>query len=166
MQQHTFTFAGFTWPRPVADMAIGHAALKAKRELRKVCGGYTHAPRPDSTDGRGFYLGDAGMPSPRWIYSDESSTGHGAQHTYWSDEFTSFRGLVLRLPHGRFLAGWTMGERMASAVESQLFDDEHEAAMHADECARVAAEHEADYQADESARIDAEEREAAINDVD
>jgi hypothetical protein len=51
------------------------------------------------------------------------------------------------LPHGRFMAGWSMGEHMASAIEPGVFDDIDEAAQMADEHARVAADNQREYQA-------------------
>ncbi len=134
-----FTFASFTWPRYVATLAQGPAALRRQRDIRKVCGGYYHAPTPNSQDGKGFYLGDAGQPAPRWELTDVE---------YSCDEFgdQTIRGLILRLPHGRFLAGHTMGEGMASGVASTVYTDEDEARYAADEEARTVAEREREYQ--------------------
>lgn len=155
-----FTFAGFTFPRYVATLAIGPAALRRQRELRKVCGGYFHAPRPNDNSGRGFYLGDAGMPCKRWEWASD---------TEWyadDDGHTTMRGIILRLPHGRFLAGYSMGEGMASGVGATVYDDESEARAAADEEARVTAESEREYQAEERARFDEEEAEASLSSED
>lgn len=155
-----FSFAGFTWPRYVATLAIGPAALRKQRETRKVCGGYYHAPRPNANDGRGFYLASDGQPCDRWEWADSGTL-------FYCDDFggdTTMRGILLLLPHGRFLAGWAMGEHMAACVESQVFTDRAEASRYADECARIAAENEREYQAQEAERIESEEREAAEQD--
>lgn len=155
-----FTFAGFTFPRYVATLAIGPAALRRQRELRKVCGGYYHAPRPNDNSGRGFCLGDAGQPCERWEWASDTE--------WYCDEFgdQTIRGIILRLPHGRFLAGHSMGEGMSSAVSATLYEDEDEARAAADEEARCAAESEREYQAEEAARMEEEEREAALNSED
>ena len=140
-----FQFAGFTWPRYVATLTP-LSGLRKKRELRKVCGGYYHAPVPDSNNGRGFYLGDAGMPFTRWQWCDDACSS--IRHTgWWTDDCCDdkIRGIVILLPHGRFMAGWSMGEGMASTIEPGIFDDIDEAARMADEHARCAAEHEREY---------------------
>ena len=155
-----FTFAGFTWPRYVATLAQGPAALRRQRELRKVCGGYFRAPRPNSNSGRGFYLGGAGMPCQRWEWASD---------TEWyadDDGHTTMRGIILRLPHGRFLAGHSMGEGMSSGVSATVYADEDEARAAADEEARTVAESEREYQAEERARLDEEEREASLTEED
>ncbi len=155
-----FTFAGFTFPRYVATFAIGPAALRRQRELRRVCSGYFHAPRPNDNSGRGFYLGDAGQPCKRWEWASDTE--------WYCDEFgdTTMRGIILRLPHGRFLAGYSMGEGMSSAVSATVYTDEDEARAAADEEARCAAESEREYQAEEAARMEEEEREASLNSED
>ena len=147
-----FSFAGFTWPRYVATLTRGRAALKRKKETRKVCGEYYHAPRPldRGENGRGFYLDDAGQPFSRWRWCDELARSIG--HTGWyCDEFgdTTLRGFVAYLPHGRYLAGWSMGERMASYVAAELYTDELSAALAADSMAEHAAEQEREFRAAE-----------------
>lgn len=63
------------------------------------------------------------------------------------DAAGDFYPLVVRMPHGRFLAGWTMGEGMITSIpELDIVTDEDEAKALARECARIAAEHEAEYQ--------------------
>lgn len=145
-----FTFAGFTWPRYVATLAQGPAALRRQRDIRKVCGGYYHAPRPNDNSGRGFYLGDAGQPAPRWEFTDAE---------YYCDAHCSetIRGIILRLPHGRFLAGYSMGEGMASGVDSTVYTDEDEARHAADEEARIAADRQREYEEECNAEFDEEE---------
>ena len=145
-----FTFAGFTWPRYVATLAQGPTALRRQREIRKVCGGYFHAPRPNDNSGRGFYLGDAGQPTPRWEFTDAE---------YYCDAHRSetIRGIILRLPHGRFLAGYSMGEGMASGVDSTVYADEEEARQAADEEARIAAERQREHEEECNSEWETEE---------
>ena len=143
-----FTFAGFQWPRYVATLTP-LAQLRRQKETRKVCGGYYHAPVPNTHNGRGFYLSDAGQPFTRWDWCDEIS-GARIRHTgWWTDEYcdSKIRGIVVRLPHGRFMAGWSMGEGMASSLDPDVYDDIIDAARAADSIAETAAEREREYQA-------------------
>ena len=140
-----FTFAGFQWPRYVATLTSLNA-LRAKRESRKHCGDYYHSPKPNAPDGTVFYLDDAGQPFTRWRWCDDIDSS--IRHTGWwtdDDSIDNIRGIVILLPHGRYMAGWSMGEHMASAIEPGIFDDIDEAARMADEHARCAAEHEREY---------------------
>jgi len=143
-----FIFAGFQWPRYVATLTP-LAQLRRQKETRKVCGGYYHAPVPNTHNGRGFYLSDAGQPFTRWEWCDNIE-GASIKHTgWWTDEHcdSKIRGIVVRLPHGRFLAGWSMGESMASSIELDVYDDIIDAARAADSIAENAAEREREYQA-------------------
>ena len=146
-----FAFAGFQWPRYVATLTP-LSSLRKKRELRKVCGGYYHAPTPNSNTCRGFYLSDAGQPfgANRWKWADDVSDANIEHAGWFCDEYgdgDKIRGIVVLLPHGRFMAGWSMGKGMASTLEPGVFDDIDDAARMADEHARVAAEHAREYQA-------------------
>lgn len=143
-----FTFAGFQWPRYVATLTP-LAQLRRQKETRKVCGGYYHAPTPNSNNGRGFYLDDAGQPFTRWQWADDVEGAHISHSGWFTDDHgdsEKIRGIVVRLPHGRFMAGWSMGKGMASTLEPDVYDDIDEAAQMADEHARVAAENEREYQ--------------------
>jgi len=88
------------------------------------------------------------------------------EHNGWyCDTFfgSKIRGLVFRLPKSRgFLAGWTMGEGMASAVECDIYETERQAAYAADSMAESAAAKEREYQeTQEAERLAEEEREEA-----
>lgn len=135
-----FSFAGFQWPRYVADLPIGHAALRRKWEGRKFTGGYYHKPPPNNTKGRGFYLDDAGQPFSRWRWADDVID---LRHTgWWADSYqdTKIRGIVAILPHNRFMAGWAMGEGMIAEVDASIYDTPEDAAHAADSMAQYAAE--------------------------
>lgn len=145
-----FTFAGFQWPRHVARMACGPAALRKKWSVRKMCGEYYHAPHPESAGtGRGFYLDSDGQPFTRWQWCDDVE-GVCIDHTGWfCDEYGDggkIRGIVVSLSHGRFLAGWSMGEGMASSVDADIYASAEDAAYAADSMAERAAESEREYQ--------------------
>lgn len=159
-----FQFAGFNWPRYYATLPRGNIARRLERYKNPVTGNYYGAPPPRGTD-RGardaytpFYLGSDFMPGLRWQWCDDVE-GARIEHTGWfADEFgdIKIRGLVFRLPHGRgFLAGWSMGESMASEMHSYIWDNERDAAHAADNMARDAA--------DDMAR-DAAEREREYQD--
>ena len=85
----------------------------------------------------------------RWKWADDIS-GAGIYHDGWfCDEFQdqTVRGIVVRLTHGRMLAGWSMGAGMASLIEcDEVFTDEIEAARRADGLAESAADAEREYQ--------------------
>jgi hypothetical protein len=85
----------------------------------------------------------------RWVWADDIN-GAGIHHNGWfCDEFgdNTIRGIVVRLTHGRMLAGWSMGESMASSIDcDEIFTDDVEAAHHADGLAESLAEKEREYQ--------------------
>lgn len=144
-----FAFASFAWPRFVATLPIGPKAHRLAQYRNPVTGPYYHAPHPDHAGkGRGFYLDDtaAGL---RWQWADEVA-GSRVDNTGWfCDDYQlqKIRGLVARLPRGRgFLAGWSMGENMASVLDCEIYDDETDAARAADSMAESAAEIEREYQ--------------------
>ena len=144
-----FAFAGFQWPRYVATLTP-LSGLRKKREGRRFTGGYYHAPKPNANNGRGFYLSDAGQPFTRWQWADDVE-GASIRHTgWWTDDYgdsEKIRGIVILLPHGRYMAGWSMGKGMASTIEPGVFDDIVDAARVADSIAENAADNEREYQA-------------------
>lgn len=81
------------------------------------------------------------------------------QHTGWYlDEFQeeTARGVVYRLPHGRFVAGYDFsydGDPGATLDFSATYDDAGEAARVADSLAENAAEREREYQEVSNARF-------------
>lgn len=144
-----FHFAGFSWPRRVAMLPRGPVAVRLERYRRPVYGPYYHAPKPGA-GGVSFYYGSDFAPGLRFTYADEIS-GAGIDHTGWfcdPCQSQTIRGIVARLPNGRgFLAGWTMGEDMASGLETDtIYGDETEAARVADSLAESAAEAQRDYE--------------------
>lgn len=148
-----FTFAGFTFPRYVATLPTGSMRARISRRKPAFTGDYYHAPKPNNRDGIAFYLtaGDGCPFSLRHQWCDEVS-GVRIRHTGWfADDYqdTKYRGLVFRLPHGRgFLAGYSMGEQMASSVDFYLYRDEVDAAYAADALAQQAADREREYLAE------------------
>ena len=155
-----FSFAGFSFPKWVWSLPKGSKVKRLTAAKDPVCGPYYHAPKPGGGKGVGFYLESDGSIALRWTWADKVS-GARIEHTGWySDEHgdsEKIRGLVLRLPKSRgFLAGWSMGEGMASALECDIYGKEREAARAADSLAEYVAEREREYQAEEEAKREAE----------
>lgn len=157
-----FSFAGFAFPKWVWSLPKGSKAKRLKAAKNPVCGPCYHAPKPGGGKGVSFYLESEGSLALRWQWADEVS-GVRIGHTGWySDEHgdsEKIRGLVFRLPKSRgFLAGWSMGEGMASALECDIYETEREAARAADSLAENVADREREYQAEEEAKREAEEQ--------
>lgn len=148
--QTPFTFAGFSFPRTVATLPKGKPASRLAAAKTRCTGPYYAAPVPNA-GGAFFYLDSDFMPGLRWEWADEIE-GARINHKGWfSDPYgdgETIRGIVFRLPKGRgFLAGWSMGEGMASEAESKIYADEIAAARAADSEAESVAEREREYQA-------------------
>jgi hypothetical protein len=147
------TFAGFEFPRQVPEFfksQYNKRTLASGREVKaRMRFVYSTNPTVGANE-MGFYLGSDFAPGLRWDWCDEVD-GVRIDHTGWfCDEFedNKIRGVVFRLPHGRgFLAGWSMGESMASGVDYAIHDDVRDAAYAADGIAEHRADCEREYQA-------------------
>lgn len=165
-----FTFAGFNFPKYLWTLPKGDFKKRIERHTNTVTGDYYHAPKPvTKSSSIGFYLDSDGMPSLRWKWCDKVDYAT-IRHTGWfTDEFgdsEKIRGIVLRLPNNRgFLAGWSMGEGMASTVDCDIISDEVDAAYQADSMAERDAENERDYQESERERVETEEAERETEEV-
>jgi hypothetical protein len=95
----------------------------------------------------------------------------GPDHTGWftncegltgKDGTGTARGIVARLPHGRFIAGYYWGDNGERVYFADVFDAERDAVRMSDEHARVFAErqqeHDARFQAMTDAERDAEKK--------
>lgn len=158
-------FAGFTWPRYVATIPKGGIAKRKERYTRPCVGPYYHSPTPNQNGNRFFYLESDFMPGLRWKWCDEVE-GVSIRHKGWfTNDFQdeTLRGLVMRLPRSRgFLAGYSMGEGMASFLCPEIWQDEQDAAREADRMAeraaeRVAEEWEREREREEEERAELEE---------
>jgi len=157
-----FTFAGFSFPKYLFTLPRASMAKRLERARNPVCGHCYHSPTPAQA-GRGFYLESDGMPGLRWEWADKFCRPIG--HTGWfTNEFgdgEKIRGLVMRLPKGRgFLAGWSMGEGMASSLSGDIYETAEEAARAADSKAESVAEREREREAEFRAQEESREREA------
>jgi len=130
--------------------------LSARLETRKHCGPYYGSPAYAGIDNsRFFYLDSDFMPSLRWQWADDVVS---LNHTGWySDDdgiAETIRGIVMRLPHERgFIAGWSMGESMASEIEISIYPDQESAAYAADTMAEHAAERQRDYEREQALEL-------------
>jgi hypothetical protein len=100
-------------------------------------------PSAGPLDG-GFWWSEARNAPGRVSFAD---TVVSMRHTGWfldSDQDDKARGVVVRLPRGRFLAGFEDG-RGNWQCAGQLFDTPEDAAHDADEQARIYAEKEFEY---------------------
>lgn len=149
-------FAGLMWPRHLAVLPSGTMAQRLERRKNLITGKYYVALVVVDAliEGKGFYLGDAGQPGPRWAWADE--VDDGIEHTGWfadDHQCDKIRGIVIRLPHGRFLAGWALQSDIldgdtggCAAVSRRVYTDARAAAMDADS----QAEHVADCMVDDA----------------
>lgn len=148
----TTTFAGFNYPKfladlPPAPLAKRLAIFKENKRKPSLNGYRQNDPAPlEKQDERGrmFYLNSDLAPGLRFEYADKVD-GSRINHTGWFtnefDDGDTIRGIVFRLPRNRgFLAGWTMGDSMASELEYRIFDDQVRAARAADSLAEDLAE--------------------------
>lgn len=158
-----FQFASINFPKWVWNLHKGPWKKRLERRSTSCTGwGYFHAPKPLQRGDNSifFYLDSDGMPDLRWMWADEVS-GVRISHKGWycddcCDEKT--RGIVMRLPNKRgFIAGWSMGEGMASSVDYYVFDNERDAAFGADSMAENVADREREYQAKWRAEQDEEQ---------
>lgn len=97
-------------------------------------------------NGTSIHYCDKGKPYfKRERYSDDIVA---MRHTGWSIDTEcseTLRGIVVRLPHGRYLAGYFNSAMDEHVYYSTIHHDEDEAARIADEHARVIAEQELEY---------------------
>jgi hypothetical protein len=140
---------------------VDYARPMAKRlESRKVCGPYMWSPsRPGN--GRGFYLANKGLCVDQrgstfdlrleWA-NDHLGNSRLADITgYYIDSYEdeTLQPIVARLPNGRgFLAGYTMGNSMASALDGTIWETIEDAARAAHDEAKTAAENSRDAEED------------------
>ena len=158
------TFAGFDYPYQFAILPRGPLSKRLaeykQTHGKHTCGPYYRTEPSPNPHGAFFYLDSDFAPGLRWEWADEVSGAHIRHDGWFCDAFQdqTIRGFVMRLPRGRgFLAGWSMGEHMATNLDYTIWDDEVAAARDADRMAERAAEDERDYQEREDERLRLEE---------
>lgn len=170
------TFAGFKIPRTENGPTLYNYATKSlaqrlaeyKRHGRGCIGQVTFALRiRDETAIRGdmawgFYLPIDGADAMglRWAWCDhvggtiwdDGPDVPDITHTGWFCDDVgddTIRGIVAVLPRSRgYLAGWSMGEGMASMLHEEIHEELDDAVRAADEDARIVAESEREYRAE------------------
>lgn len=123
--------AGDTRPYTWRDVRYSgfHNARAARCELS-----------PGLNDGRPIWYAHTGQQFPRERYADEIwPTGHTGWFTDCDGRETA-RGLVVALPHGRFLAGYHWSDNGERVYFSDIYDCEEDAARAADSEAERFAE--------------------------
>jgi hypothetical protein len=165
-----FSFAGFNFPRYLAVLPTlrkGTLADLIKARIAPMCGPvYTFGGKSDGSPVKGWggYLDNDGRASGlRTIWADEVEDVR-ISHTGWYTDDDgageTMRGIVARLPRSRgFLAGWSMGQGMATDLEADVYETEREAAYAADDIAKRAAEEERDVQREQREEEEQEEEE-------
>lgn len=149
-----FQFAGLTFPKYAWTLPKGSTAQRLSRAKQSCCGPYYGSPRPNQSKGACFYLECDFMPRLRWKWADDCKDVRRAiDHKGWyCDRYQdqTIRGIVMRLPKNRgFLAGWSMGQSMASEIGSEIHETEREAALAADREAELVAKKKRDRQEQE-----------------
>lgn len=144
-----------------------HAKPETWRDVRgtthKSFGAYTAALSQGFNKGEPIWYCHTGEQFRDEKFADECPGG--PDHRGWNTDSHcdgTARGIVGRLPHGRFIAGYWWGDNGERVYFSEIFDDETEAARMADEHARVFAESEyednARFDAMQDAEFDCEEK--------
>jgi hypothetical protein len=152
--------------KPVRERHHAHAGpyywtVGDSREISKGVGFYL-ASRTMAVDAHGSSF------ALRLSDANEHLTGRLADTSgYFTDEqgdSETLKPIVARLPRSRgFLAGWTMGNGMASTLDTTtIHETAEDAARAAHYMAESDAEKEREYQARESARLEAEDAAEAL----
>jgi hypothetical protein len=136
-------FAGFDFPKYVWTLPEGSKEMR-QAAIKRGYNKYMVSPDINPT-GTTFHMSEQSMPDLPWRYADEilGVRKRAYKADYWSG--LEFRGIVMTLPHRRgFIAGWTDTEYCR--VDYDIFDNEHDAAVTADDMALSACEWEIEFQ--------------------
>lgn len=152
-----------------------YAKPKSWRDIRgtthKSVAAYCCAGLNQGFNGKDFtrvpvWYGHAGpqFRDERFAHECEGGPNHTGWHTLadgatYRDGTGLARGIVGRLPHGRYITGYWWGDNGERVYFADVFDDEREAARMADEHARVFAEDARDDNERFEAKCDAEDAE-------
>ena len=130
---------------------VRYATLKGTGDLHQGMNG-----------GAPIWYAHTGAAFPRETYADLCA--EGPDHRGWFTDVdctTKARGIVVRLPHGKFLAGYEGDDNGERVYFPELFDDEDEAARRADSHAESFAddcrEHDAKYREAQNLQTEAED---------
>ncbi len=131
-----------------------HPAMPGKATWRDVryCGFHNHRDArielsPAGGAGAPQWYCHAGPAFEREIFVDESEEARIDHSGWFTDtwQYNVIRGLIVRLPHGRFLVGHYEKDSGERVYYSELYDDERTAVYRADQLAQRVAEEQMDY---------------------
>ena len=117
--------------------------------------------RPGSNGDTPIWYADTGPAFPRETYADECAGGPD-HHGWFTDAECDekARGIVVRLPHGKFLAGYEWSANGGRVYFPEVFADERDAARradsHAESFADACREHDAKYREAQKLQDEAE----------
>lgn len=127
-----------------SDNGRGFDTVGRRRIPVYVCYADRHGGNDEFRDVRAIHECEAWSRRERndhhtgWYTDPDGVTSRDGSGLCW--------GIIARLSHGRFLAGYQMGDGDSQVFRLDIHDDEQEACRAADELARIAAEHEQEYQ--------------------
>lgn len=126
------------WVRPMSWRDVRFATLRSESGLS--------AGFNDNERGRvPVWYTQSGAAFPERFADEVARFDHEGWFTDGDEASETARGIVARLPHGRFLAGYLMSMNGERVYFAELFDDESDAARMADKHARVIGEDESDH---------------------
>ncbi len=138
-----WVFTGFNNPRYLAVLPKGNK--QARTDRYKHTGGYRSSNVNTALGIMPYHI-----VVNHYFYFNENGKGDFMPCTrytlgsiqYYCDESggNTIQGIVLLLPHGKYLAGWTMGQDMISMVECNAYTNKCEAARYADTLAEQEAQ--------------------------
>ena len=112
--------------------------------------------------GASVWYAHDGEQFPREVYADACLSG--IRHEGWftdSYQDEKARGIVVRLPHGKFLAGYEWSANGERVYFPEIFDSEtdaaHQADGHAESFADACREHDAKYREAQNLQTEAED---------
>ena len=130
---------------------VRYATLKGTGDLNQGMNG-----------GAPIWYADTGPAFPRETYADLCA--EGPDHRGWftdADCAMKARGIVVRLPHEKFIAGYEWGDNGERVYFPEIFDSEtdaaHQADGHAESFADDCREHDAKYREAQDRQTEAED---------
>lgn len=128
---------------------VRHCGLHNHREARRELS-------PAGGEGTPRWYCHAGPAFEREIFVDESGDVRMDHAGWFADtwQHNVIRGLIVRLPHGRFLVGHYEKDNGERVYYSELYDDERTAVYRADRLAQRVAEEQMEYHVRDQAAMD------------
>lgn len=132
-------------PKPFTWRDVRFAKLNSRNGLH---GGYNE----DSRGNRDaiWYCHDSAHLPGRWVKDCHDIEGFNSRHTGWYTDIDCNDlaiGIVIALPHGRFLAGYRLTDNGEYVIYGDIYDNESDAAYAADGHAERIADREREHDA-------------------